>query len=85
MLECHRGTCINQISRESEQEVLEECKEMMNKTREARHLQTMNCQKDKFERLCLKNKGDHSNRENQNQSMSYLISYISQNKQPKAQ
>ena len=65
MLECQRGTCINKLSRVLDQEVMEEWKVFMNKTREARHLKTIDHEKAKFERLYLKNKGGHSNSEDQ--------------------
>ena len=60
MLECQRGTCINKLSRVLDQEVMEESMVFINITREARHVQTTDCQKAKFERLLMKNKGCHS-------------------------
>ena len=48
-----------------DQELMEECKVFMNKTREARPLKTIDHQKAKVERLWLKNKGGCSNIENQ--------------------
>ena len=56
MLECQRDTCMNQLSRVLDQEVIEECKEFMNKIKEARHFKTLEWQKPKFERLCMKMK-----------------------------
>ena len=65
MLECLRGTCINKLYRVIDQEVMEECKVFMNKTREAKHVKTIYCQKAKFERLWLKNRSGHSKNGNQ--------------------
>ena len=66
MLEHQRVTCMNQLYRVLGQEVMEECKVFMNETKEARHFNTLEWQKAKFERLCMKmnSKGGHSKDEN---------------------
>ena len=69
MLECQRGMCINKLTRVLDQEVMEESKAFINKTREAGHLKTLDYQKAKFEMLWMKNKDGHSNSENQNMYM----------------
>ena len=51
MLECHRDTYMNKLCRMLDQEVMEESKVFINKTKEARHIKTLDCQKAKFERL----------------------------------
>ena len=68
MLECQRDTCMNQLSRVLDQEVMEEYEVFMNGTKETRHFKTLEWQKAKFERLCMKmnNKGDHSKDGNMN-------------------
>ena len=66
MLECQSDTCMNKLSRVLDQEVMEESKVFMNKTKEARHFKTLDHQKAKFERLWLRNKGGHSNGDNLN-------------------
>ena len=40
---------------------MEECDKFIKVKRESRHLKTLECQKSKFERLCQKNTGGHSN------------------------
>ena len=48
-----------------DREAMNECKYFINRAREARHKKTLDHQKAKFERLYQKNKGDHSNQDDQ--------------------
>ena len=56
-----RDTCIDQLKGIFHKEAMEECEEFIKIKREFRHLRTLECQKSKFERLCHKNTGCHSN------------------------
>ena len=62
MLECHRDTYMNKLSIVLDHEAMEESKSFINCIREARHNKTLECQKSKFERLWMKNKGGCSNK-----------------------
>ena len=68
MLECQWDTCMNKLSRVLDQEVREESKVFINRTKEVRHFKTLDQHKAKFEQLCMKNKGvtkgAHSNNQN---------------------
>ena len=48
---------MNKLSRVLDQEVMEESKVFINRTKEARHFKTLDWHKAKFEQLCMKNKG----------------------------
>ena len=72
MLEQRRDTCIFQLEEKLDRESMEECQEFIKIKREARHLSTLDRQRNKLERLCQKNRiaksghsnikhGDHSN------------------------
>ena len=61
-----RDTCMNKLSRVLDQEVMEESKVFINKTKEARHVKTLDHQKVKLERLWMKNKGGCSSSETLN-------------------
>ena len=54
-------TCINQLKSRIDREAMEECNKFIKVKREARHLKTLERQKNKFERLCQRNTGGHSN------------------------
>ena len=77
MLEKRRDTCIFQLEEKLDRESMEECREFIKIKREARHLNTLDRQRNKLERLCQKNRnaesgcsniqhGDHSNKVNKN-------------------
>ena len=71
MLEQQRDTCMYKLSRVLDHEAMEESKSFINCKKGARHNKTLECQKIKFERLWMKNKGDHSNQN------SYMYGYHS--------
>ena len=52
MLEQRRDTCIFQLEEKLDRESMEECKEFIKIKREARHLNTLDRQRNKLERLC---------------------------------
>ena len=54
MLNCQIDTCMNILEGMINKEVMEECHEFINYTRERRHHKTMERQKKKFERLWQK-------------------------------
>ena len=64
MLNCQIDTCMNSLEGIINKEILEECHEFINYTRERRHHKTMERQKKKFERLWQKKTGGHSNIKN---------------------
>ena len=77
MLKQRRDTCIFHLEEKLDRESMEECREFIKIKREARHLNTLDRQKNKLERLCQKNRsaesdhsniqhGDHSNNVNRN-------------------
>ena len=77
MLEHRRDTCIFQLEEKLDRECMEECREFIKIKREARHLNTLESQRNKLEKLCHKNRsaksgcsnvqhGNHSNNVNRN-------------------
>ena len=64
MLEIQRDTCKSQLEETLDRESMEECENFIKTKREAKHQKTLEQQRNKFERLCHKNKnteGGHSN------------------------
>ena len=55
MLEQRRDTCIFQLEEKLDRESMEECWEFIKIKREARHLNTLDRQRNKLERLCQRN------------------------------
>ena len=77
MLKQRRDTCIFQLEEKLDRESMEECWKFIKIKREARHLNTLDRQRNKLERLCQKNRiaksgcsnikhGNHSNNVNKN-------------------
>ena len=67
MLREQRDTCKHQLEERLDREGMEECEDFIKIKREARHLKTLNRQRNKLERLCHKNrntKNGHSNIQN---------------------
>ena len=61
MFNCQIDTCINNLERLLEKEVLEECHRFIRVRREKRHTHTQKRQIEKFNRLWQRNSGGHSN------------------------
>ena len=77
MLKQRKDTCIFQLEEKLDRESMEECRQFIKIKREARHLNTLDRQRNNLERLCQKNRGaksgcsnihhgDHSNNVNRN-------------------
>ena len=60
MLKQRRDTCIFQLEEKLDRESMEECREFIKIKREARHLNTLDRQRNKLERLCQKNRSAKS-------------------------
>ena len=56
-----RDTCINNLNTILEDERMRECESFIKTRREARHQKMLKRQISKFERLCHRNTGGHSN------------------------
>ena len=50
---------MNQLKDNLDKETMEECERFIKDKRETRHLNTLDCQVSKFERLCHKKTGGH--------------------------
>ena len=61
MFNCQIDTCINNLEKLLEKEVLEECHRFIVERREKRHIQTQKRQIEKFKRLWQRKSGGHSN------------------------
>ena len=61
MFDIQRDTYKNKLGSMLNKETMEECTKFINLTREARHINTLERQTLKFNRLCHKNTGGHSN------------------------
>ena len=59
-----KDTCINNLNTILEEERMKECESFIKIKREERHQKTLMRQISKFERLCHKNTGGHSNNQN---------------------
>ena len=69
MLKEQRYTCKHHLDSRLDREIGVECEEFIKIKREARHLKTLNRQRNKLERLCHKNRNTesgHSNIQNGN-------------------
>ena len=58
------NTCIEELKNEIKKEDMEECYRFIEGQRETRHLKTQKRQLEKFQRLCQRNTGGHSNHTN---------------------
>ena len=61
MFKEQKDTCMNRLSTVLDEEIMEECESFIKTRKEARHHKTLERQVSKFERLCHKNIGGHSN------------------------
>ena len=55
------NACIEELQNKIKKEDMEECHRFIESQRESRHLKTLKMQQEKFQRLCHKNTGGHSN------------------------
>ena len=82
MLEWQRDTCMYKLSRVLDHEAMEESKSFINCIKEARHNKTLECQKIKFCKLWMKNKGGHSNQNSYMYNYTIVAKLKIQDKQP---
>ena len=61
MLKEQRDTCMNNLSTVLNEDTMQECESFIKTGKEGRHHKTLKRQMSKFERLCHRNKGGHSN------------------------
>ena len=61
MFETQRDTCKNQLSSILDKETMEECVKFISCIKESRHIKTLERQTLKFNQLCHRNTGCHSN------------------------
>ena len=61
MFNCQINTCIEELKKQIKKEDMEECYRFIEGIRETRHLKTQKRHLEKFNRLCHRNTGGHSN------------------------